>query len=309
MNYRELSKRILLTGELPTYDEALTVVNSSDEDLLAILDAAFMIRHHYFGYNLSIHVIHNTRSGSCSENCSFCSQAAVSNSNIPLYPLQSVKQIIEGARDAHKIKAIRYCIVTSGRGPLESDLDIICEAVRRIKKEIPIQICTSLGLLKEEQAKRLKDAGVDRYNHNLESSEKFFSYFCNTHNYSDRVFTARLAKKAGMELCSGGIIGMGESHHDRVEIAFTLNKLEADSIPLNFLDPRPDTPFENMERLSPAECLRTLAMFRFINPDKEIRIAGGREACLGFMQVLSLYVANSLFTRGYLTTGGQGVPD
>jgi biotin synthase len=305
MKWNELSKGVL-TGRPLTRSEALAIMESSDDDLLAILDAAFAIRRRYFGRGVSIHVIRNAKSGLCSENCSFCSQSAVSDSDIPQYPMQSVDQILEGAREAHKLTAVRYCIVTSGRAPSERDLETICEAARLIKREVPVQICTSLGLLSEEQAQRLKRAGVDRYNHNLESSERFYSSFCTTHAYSDRVTTARIAKAAGLELCSGGLVGMGENLQDRVNLAFALSELDADSIPVNFLDPRPGTPLEGMPRLTPADCLRTLAMFRFVNPDTEIRIAGGREACIGSMQVLSLYAANSMFTVGYLTTSGQG---
>ena len=197
--------------------------------------------------------------------------------------------------------------MTSGRGPLEKDLDTVCEAVRRIKSEIPIQICTSLGLLTKEEAGRLKGAGVDRYNHNLESSERFYASFCTTHDYGDRVATARQAKAAGMELCSGGLMGMGENLPDRVNLAFALRELDADAVPVNFLDPRSGTPLASLVRLTPGECLRTLAMFRYVLPDREIRIAGGREVCLGHMQALTLFAANSMFTRGYLTTPGQGL--
>lgn len=305
MKWNELSKDVL-KGRPLTRGEALAIMESSDDDLLAILDAAFAIRRHFFGRGVSIHVIRNAKSGLCSENCSFCSQSAVSESDIPQYSMQSVEQILEGAREAHKLTAVRYCIVTSGRAPSEKDLETICEAARLIKREVPLQICTSLGLLSEEQAKRLKSAGVDRYNHNLESSERFYSSFCTTHAYSDRVTTARIAKAAGLELCSGGLVGMGENLQDRVNLAFALRDLDADSIPVNFLDPRPGTPLEGLSRLTPADCLRTLAMFRFVNPGTEIRIAGGREACIGSMQVLSLYAANSMFTVGYLTTSGQG---
>ena len=305
MRWDELSKRVL-GGKLTTHKQALGILESSDDDILSVLDAAFAIRRRYFGRGVSIHVIRNAKSGLCSENCSFCSQSAVSESEIPKYPMQSVEQILEGAREAHRLTATRYCIVTSGRTPSEKDLATICEAARLIKREVPVQICTSLGLLAEEQAKRLKNAGVDRYNHNLESSERFYSSFCTTHDFSDRVATAKTAKAAGLELCSGGLIGMGENLQDRVDLAFALRELDADSIPVNFLDPRPGTPLEGLTRLTPADCLRTLAMFRFVNPDKEIRIAGGREACIGSLQVLSLYAANSMFTVGYLTTSGQG---
>lgn len=305
MKWNELSQHVL-KGNLPTYDEVLGVIGSSDDELLAVLDAAFTIRRHYFGRGVSIHVIRNAKSGLCTENCSFCSQSAVSDREIQKYPMQTVAQILEGAREAHELAAVRYCIVTSGRTPSGKDLETICEAARRIKRDLPIQICASLGLLSEDQAKRLKNAGVDRYNHNLESSERFYSSFCTTHSFTDRLETARIAKVAGLELCSGGLIGMGESLRDRVDLAFALRYLDADSIPLNFLDPRPGTPLAGLSKLTPADCLRTLSMFRFVNPDREIRIAGGREACIGSMQVLSLYAANSMFTTGYLTTPGQG---
>ena len=305
MKWNELSKGVL-EGRPVTRDEALAIMESPDDYLLAILDASFAIRRRYFGRGVSIHVIRNAKSGLCSENCAFCSQSAVSESEIQKYPMQSVEQILEGAREAHKLTAVRYCIVTSGRAPSEKDLETICEAARLIKREVPVQICTSLGLLSEEQAKRLKSAGVDRYNHNLESSERFYSSFCTTHDFTDRVATARTAKAAGLELCSGGLIGMGENLQDRVDLAFALRDLNADSIPVNFLDPRPGTPLQGLTRLTPADCLRALAMFRFVNPDTEIRVAGGREACIGSMQALSLYAANSMFTICYLTTSGQG---
>ncbi len=305
MKWNELSRRVLAGGSLDP-EEALAVLESPDDELLAVLDAAFAIRRRWFGRDVSLHVIRNAKSGLCSEDCSFCSQSCLSTSDIQKYPMQPADEIVQGAREAHRMSAVRYCIVISGKAPSDTDLDIICGAVRQIKQEIPIQICTSLGLLTQAQAKRLKEAGVDRYNHNLESSQQFYSSFCTTHDYGDRVATARTAKAAGLELCSGGLIGMGESFADRVSMAFALRELDADSIPVNFLDPRPGTPLEKLTRLRPADCLRTLALFRFVHPEKEIRIAGGRETCIGSMQVLALYAANSMFTRGYLTTPGQG---
>jgi len=279
---------------------------SSDDDLLDVLHAAFLIRRHYFGRSVTIHVIKNAKSGLCSEDCAFCSQASGANTDSLRYALQKVEELVEGARDAHRLKALRYCVVTSGKAPQPEELDIICEAVHQIKKEVPIQICVSLGILTVEQSLKLKKAGVDRFNHNLESSERFYPSICTTHNFTDRKRTTQIVKASGMELCSGGLIGMGETLADRVEMAFALREVQADSIPLNFLDPRPGTILENLVRLTPADCLRALAMFRFVHPDKEIRVAGGREACLGSMQVLSLYAANSIFTKGYLTTPGQG---
>jgi biotin synthase len=305
MKWNKLSDRILEGGSMEA-SEALDVLVSEDNELLAVLDAAFAVRRRYFGRNVSLHVIRNAKSGSCSENCSYCSQSALSESDIPRYPMLSMNDIVEGARKAHEMSAKRYCIVTSGRGPLKKDLDHVCEAVRKIKDDIPIQVCTSLGLLTTEQAKQLKDAGVDRYNHNLENSERFYSSFCTSHSYADRFTTSRIAKSAGMELCSGGLIGMGETLEDRVALAFALRDLGADSIPVNFLNPRPGTPMGGRSKLTPGDCLRALSMFRLVNPEKEIRVAGGRESCIGSMQVLSLYAADSMFTTGYLTTPGQG---
>jgi len=197
-------------------------------------------------------------------------------------------------------------MMSTRRGPAAADVDAICDAVRRIKAETPIQICTSLGLLDETKARALRAAGVNRYNHNLETSPAHYPRICRTHTYEDRVSTIRAARNAGLEICSGGLLGMGETLDDRVDLAFALRELGVDSIPVNLLDPRPGTPMENLPRLRPADGLRALAMFRFVNPDREIRIAGGREACLGPLQALALYPANSMFTEGYLTTPGQG---
>lgn len=305
MEYRERARKIL-DGEPLTKPEALELLSSPDDEILALVDGAFMLRRHYFGRDVTVHVIQNAKSGLCSEDCAFCAQAGKAHTDAPQYTLQTVEALLAGAREAHRLKALRYCVVTSGREPSAQDLDIICEAVSRIKREVPVQICTSLGLLTPDQAGRLKEAGVDRFNHNLESSERFYGEICTTHSYAARRETVRVVKAAGMELCSGGLIGMGEGQGDRVELAYALREADADSIPLNFLDPRPGTGLSALPRLTPSECLKALAMFRFVNPDREIRVAGGREVCLGPMQVLSLYAANSLFTTGYLTTPGQG---
>jgi len=185
-------------------------------------------------------------------------------------------------------------------------VESIGEIVRAIKTEVPIQVCLSLGLLSPMQAEHLKASGLDRYHHNLESSERYFPRLCTTHSYSDRVATAQAVKNAGLTLCCGGIFGAGETAEDRVDIAFALRDLVADTIPVNFLDPRPGTRLERRPQMRPADCLRTLAMFRFVHPVTELCVAGGRESCLGPMQALALYPANAIFTNGYLTTPGQG---
>jgi biotin synthase len=295
-----------LAGNPPTRAEALAVLEASDDELLAVLQAAFRVRYHYHGREVRIHVLKNAKSGLCPEDCAFCSQSVKFPTDVERYPLQSVEQLVAGAREAAAAGAVKYCMVTSTRGPSERDLDVICEAVRRIKAELNINVCTSLGLLKEGQAERLAAAGVSRFNHNLESSRARFHEVCTTHSYDDRVATVRAVKAAGMEACCGGIMGMGESLDDRVALAFELRALEVESIPVNFLDPRPGTPLGTVDKLTPQDGLRALAMVRFVNPARDIRIAGGREVTLGHLQPLALFPANSLFSNGYLTTAGQG---
>ncbi len=289
-----------------SHADALRVLLSSDDDLLAVLDAAFIVRRRFFGRGVRLHVLRNARSGGCSEDCGYCNQSARAIPGAACYPWQPREEIVAGAKDAHAMKAVRYCVVSSGRSPSDHDLDEICATIRAVKAEVPINLCLSLGLLTPEKARRLKEAGVNRYNHNLETSARFFPALCTTHSYKDRFATAKAAKEAGLELCCGGLIGAGETLEDRVELAFALRDVAADSIPVNFLDPRPGTALAQLPRMKAADALRTLAMFRFVHPSTELRMAGGREACLGPMQAFSLYAANSMFNSGYLTTRGQG---
>lgn len=305
MTWTRMADRAL-DGEAPSFDEALAALRAPDDELLALLDAAFRVRARHYGRDVRIHVLQNAKSGLCPEDCTFCSQSVSAASGVERYRMQSADEIVEGARRAHAMKAVKYCIVTATRGPSARELETVCEAVRRIKSEMEIKVCTSLGLLRDGQAEQLAAAGVDRFNHNLETSRRFYPEICSTHGYEDRVATVRAAKRAGLEACCGGIMGMGEGEEDRVALAFELRELEVESIPVNFLDPRPGTPLGGVARLSPGDCLRALCMFRFVNPSRDIRVAGGREVNLRRMQPLALYPANSLFVDGYLTTPGQG---
>lgn len=303
--WKELARRSI-DGRPPTRDEALAVLRSSDDELLAVLEAAFMVRLAFWDRGVNLHVLRNAKSGICRENCTFCSQAMGAYSGVDRYGMQSVESLVEGALDAHRTGAVKYCMVTATRGPSASDLDTVCEAVRRIKSKVDISICVSLGLLTREEAEQLRAAGVDRFNHNLETSSRYYPEVCQTHTWEDRVATIRHVKAVGMEACCGGILGMGETEDDRVGLAFALRELEVESIPVNFLDPRPGTPLEHLDRLPPRDCLRALCMFRFVNPGRDVRVAGGREVSLRSLQALALYPANSMFTEGYLTTGGHG---
>jgi biotin synthase len=290
----------------PTKEEAKAILTAPAEETLSIIHAAYQVRRHFHGNKVRIHILQNAKAGRCQEDCGFCSQSSKYTTPTPQYPMMEVEALVEGARKAKAAGAWKYCMVTATRGPSNRDLDVICEATRRIKSEIGVKVCTSLGILNEEKAKRLAEAGVDRFNHNLETSERLYSTIVSTHAYSNRVETIRYAKEAGMEICSGGIVGMGEELDDVIELCYALREVGATSVPVNFLDPRPGTPFAHLPKVEPYYGLRVLSLFRFVHPDVDVRAAGGREVTFRALQPLILYVANSIFTNGYLTTDGQG---
>ncbi|MCS5629239.1 MAG: biotin synthase BioB, partial [Pirellulaceae bacterium] len=250
----------------------------------------------------------NAKSGLCPEDCSYCSQSKDSTAEIPKYNILSRDKLLDGAKIAAERNAKTYCIVISARAPSERELTAVETIVPHIKEQYDLKICACLGLLSDDQAQRLCDAGVDRVNHNLNTSESNYENICTTHSYQDRLDTLHAVRRAGMEICSGGIIGMGEQNQDVIDMAFALRDLQADSIPLNFLNSIEGTRLENINTLTPQYCLKALAMYRFANPTTELRIAGGRELHLGSLQPLGLYAANSIFVGDYLTTEGQA-PD
>ncbi len=307
-DYMPFAQKALNDQPLTTA-ESLAVLNTPDDELLSLLQAAFLVRSKYFGRTVRIQMLQNAKSGACQEDCHYCSQSAVSTAPIERYSLMAQEQMVEGARLAAAAKAHRYCIVISGRGPLDREIEEISGAVRSIKREIPIQICCSLGLMSEAQAKQLKAAGVDRVNHNLNTSEAFHPSICTTHTFQDRLATIKNARAAGLEICSGGIVGMGERDEDLVELAMALRDVKPDSVPLNTFRPSSGTPFEQADYLTPQRCLKVLCLFRFLHPRTELRVAGGREHNLRSLQPLALYPANSLFVNGYLTTPGAPAPE
>ncbi len=290
----------------PTRVEALEILRSPDSLLRELLWEAFRVREAHFGRKVKVCVLQNARSGLCPEDCHYCSQSSVSSAEIPRYRLLPEETLVAAARQAVASGARRYCMVTSGRGPSERDLGRLTQATRRIKAEFPdLEICVSLGIMSEDDARSLKAAGVGWVNHNLNTSERFHPSICTTHSYADRVATVRHVKAAGLSTCSGGIVGMGENDEDVVELALALRDLGVDSLPVNFLHPIDGTPLEGVGFLDPARALRALCLFRFANPRSEIRAAGGRERNLGEWQSLALFPANSIFVSGYLTTPGQ----
>ncbi|MCY8673411.1 biotin synthase BioB [Bacillus haynesii] len=302
--WMELAERVLDGGEV-TEKEALSILECPNDEVLLLMHAAFQIRKRYYGKKVKLNMIMNAKSGLCPENCGYCSQSSISKAPIDSYRMVDKTTLLEGAKRAHNLNIGTYCIVASGRGPSNREVDQVVDAVKEIKETYGLKVCACLGLLKPEQAERLKEAGVDRYNHNINTSKTNHSNITTSHTYDDRVNTVETAKKSGMSPCSGVIVGMKETKQDVVDMAKSLKALDADSIPVNFLHAIDGTPLEGVNELNPLYCLKVLALFRFINPTKEIRISGGREVNLRSLQPLGLYAANSIFVGDYLTTAGQ----
>ena len=304
MDWRKLAEQALGGSEL-SREQALEVLRVPEDELLDLVSAAGRVRRHYHGRRVKLNMLINAKSGLCAEDCGYCSQSIMAQSGVDRYPLQSKETLLEGARQAIAVKAHTYCIVISGRRPTARELDHVVDAVREIRSQYPLRICACLGLLSDTEAMRLKEAGVERVNHNLNTSEAYYREICTTHTFQDRLDTLGAVKRAGLSQCSGGILGMGESEEQIVDLAFSLRDLDVDSIPLNFLIPIAGTPLGGVEYLTPRKCLAILCLFRFVNPSKEIRIAGGREYHLRSLQPLALHVADSIFIGDYLTTRGE----
>jgi biotin synthase len=300
----------VLEGREIDRSAARRILHAGDDDIPALLRATARIRARYHGHRVKLCLIRNARSGLCPEDCHYCSQSAVSEADIPRYRLDSVATLFDGAQRAVAAGARRFCMVTSGRGPSANDIERFSAAARRIKAAYPdLELCVSAGIMEEEHARALHGAGVGWINHNLNTSERFHPEICSTHTYADRVRTVENARRAGLSTCCGGILGMGETDEDIIDMAFALRALQVDSLPVNFLIPIPGTPLAARRELTPGRCLKSLCLFRFTNPTAEIRVAGGRELHLGWFQPLALLAANSIFVDGYLTTPGQAHSD
>ncbi|WAX81313.1 biotin synthase BioB [Streptomyces sp. KMM 9044] len=295
-----------LRRETPTREEALAVLGTSDDDLLDVVAAAGKVRRHWFGRRVKLNYLVNLKSGLCPEDCSYCSQRLGSKAGILKYTWLKPEQASDAAAAGLAGGAKRVCLVASGRGPTDRDVDRVSDTIKAIKEgNEGVEVCACLGLLSEGQAERLREAGADAYNHNLNTSESAYGDITTTHTYADRVDTVQKAHAAGLSACSGLIAGMGESDADLVDVVFALRELDPDSVPVNFLIPFEGTPLAKEWNLTPQRCLRILAMVRFVCPDAEVRIAGGREVHLRTMQPLALHLANSVFLGDYLTSEGQ----
>ena len=306
MHWADEYADLVLAGGALDRAAAQRILGAADDTVPALLRATTRVREAHCGKRVKLCQLRNARSGLCPEDCHYCSQSAVSEADIPRYRLDSVDELLAGSRRAADAGARRFCMVTSGRGPSANDIDRFCAAARRIKAEQPqIELCVSAGLMEEDQARALKAAGIDFVNHNLNTSARHHAAICTTHTYADRVRTVENVRRAGLSTCCGGILGMGETDEDVIDLAFALRDLQVDSLPVNFLIPIEGTPFAGKRELTPTDCLRALCLFRLTNPAAEIRMAGGGEGTLGWFRPLALHAANSIFVDGYLTTPGQ----
>lgn len=304
--YHHLAENSLIGQDIPDA-MAMRLLTDPQVALLPLLHAAFRVRERHFGRLVRLHILNNAQNGLCPEDCHYCAQSTSSQAAIPQYRLKSDEEILAGAGEAVQAGAYRYCVVLSGRGPASERIRHLAALVRRIKSTFSIQVCLSAGMIDPAMAATLKEAGLDRYNHNLNTADGYYGRICTTHSYAQRLATLAAARSVGLEVCSGMIVGMGESPEDILEVARTLRRLSTRSIPVNFYVPIPGTALGTVHQLTPEYCLRILALFRLLNPDAEIRAAGGREYHLRSLEALALYPANGIFSQGYLNAPGHGL--
>jgi biotin synthase len=277
---------------------------------MLLLNEAYRVRREYFGNHVHVQVLRNAKSGLCSEDCQYCSQSKISKAKIEKYPLVSKETLLSEARKARQIGATRFCMSTSGTRPTEHEIDQLCDTIRAIKEDTQLPLCATLGLITDSQARRLKAAGLDRINHNLNTSRRYYGQVCTTHTFQNRLDTVARCQAVGLEICCGGIVGQGETDDDIIDMLLTLREIKPQAIPINFLIPIEGTPFGSLDtKLNPRKCLKVLCLTRFINPQSEVRAAGGWEYHLRGLKPLALYAADSIFVTGYLTTGGTSVKE
>lgn len=300
-----------LRNEPISREDAHYLMQINSDEIYDVFYWANQIRLRYFGHSIKTCSIVSAKQGRCTEDCSFCSQSARYHTGIEEFPLIDSNNILDAATYAEQTDSDSIGIVTSGQGISSSrDLRSICTAIEKIAKNTHVHPHGSFGILTRETAESLVKSGLRRLNHNLETSERFFPNVCSTHTFMDRINTIRCAREVGLEICSGAIFGIGEGIDDRIDLAFTLKMLDVDVVPLNFLHPISGTPLENHIPLTPMEALKIISVFRFVLPDKEIKIAGGRERNLRDLQSWMFYAgANSTMIGNYLTTTGRKVED
>jgi biotin synthase len=303
---RAAAERLLDAREPVDRPLAEELAALGDEDLPDLIALAHRVRLAWMGPAVEVESIISAKTGGCPEDCTFCSQSARYTTEVAREPMLPTDRLVDLARRTRELGGTEFCIVVAVRGPDERMMRSVIDAARAIAAEVDIEVAASLGILKPGQAERLAEAGIHRYNHNLEAGPRFFPQICTTHTFEDRLRTCRAVVDAGMELCSGGIFGMGESWADRLDLAFVLQELGAREIPCNFLDPRAGTPLGGTELLRPLDALRCVAVYRCVNPSAVLRYAGGREVVLRDLQAYGMLAgANGLIVGNYLTTLGR----
>ncbi len=297
-------------GHLIDRVDAMKLINisSDDSDTLHVLfEEANLIRKTFVGHKADLCTIKNVKSGKCSEDCKFCAQSSHFTTEIESYNMLSYEEILDSAKEVEAFGGHRFSLVSSGRGPTNLEMPVLCDIYSRLKKDTNLLLCASHGLLTYEQACLLKESGVDRYHHNLEASQHYYESICSTHDYADRISTVENVVRAGLDICSGGILGIGETREDRVTLAFALRELDVQSIPINILTPIKGTPFQDIEKLPPMEILKTISIFKFINPTAHIRYAGGRMALEAYQALGFNAGISAALTGNYLTTSGSHI--
>ncbi len=290
-----------------------TVTKDNTEILLKtpleeLVSRANEIRKNYLGNKLELCSILNARSGLCSEDCKFCAQSARHRTDVSVYPLKAKEQIVEAAKAAKTIGVGKFGIVTSGNRLTSREINVVAQAISEIRDKVGIAVCASLGTMEKSWLSLLKEAGLSRYHHNIETSRRFYHEIVSTHSFDERINTINAAKELGLEVCSGGIIGMGETWADRIDMANTLKELDVDSIPVNILIPVRGTPLESAQPILLEDAIRTICIFRIILKAKTIKIAAGREAALKDSQIRGFMAgANGMLIGGYLTVKGAGL--
>jgi biotin synthase len=308
-DYLTLADFVISGGQL-TRQQAQEILAGSDAGFPALFHAAAEVRRHFHGNRVQLQVLSNAKSGLCPEDCHYCSQSKVSSAQIARHPLKAQDQLFADALQARQLQARRFCMGLSGRVVSEAEMGALCGLIRRIRGELKIEVCCSIGFLTPDQARRLREAGLNRVNHNLNTSRRHYPNICTTHTFDDRLRNLMICREAGLDVCSGGIIGQGETDEDVVDMLLELRAVKPQSIPINFLIPVKGTPFEQLDtRLTPMRCLRVLALARLVHGPADIRVAGGREHHLRTLQPMALFLANSIFANGYLTEGGQAYDD
>lgn len=291
-------------------EDALAILNTPDESLEELISFAETFRRKYKGNHVSIHILTNARSGNCSQDCAYCAQSCRSKADIDKYKWVADEKLYEDNDFVNEHHLSRHCIGLSGMKFTDAEIKVLAEKIRKMKAD-GTHLCCSIGFLTEHQAKVLKDAGLDRINHNLNSSRNYYPNICSTHTFDQRVANIRMLQGLGYEICSGGIIGMGESREDVVDMLMELREIQPEALPINFLLPIPGTPLEHadMSVLSTAYCMKVLCLARLLVPKADIRCAAGREVYFKGEENMLLRVVDSIFASGYLTAGGQGIRD